>query len=593
MQTFLQDVRYGFRMLAKTPGFTAVAIITLALGIGANTAIFSVVNAVLLRPFPFHQPDRLFVIWERQSQMGLPYMFASPPNYADWREQNQVFEEIAAFDPRGFFLKEADESIRVQGARVTASLFATLKVLPLAGRVFTEEEDRPNAPRVVVLGYGLWRERFHEDRNVIGQAVTINEESHTIIGVMPPSFKFPPPINLEGGSPDQKTDLWVPFAMDMKSGQRGAHFMRVIARLKPDVTPDRASEEMNAIARRLEQSFSETNKGWDVTLAPFSEQVLGEIRPALVALMAAVGLVLLIASVNIANLMLARGAARQKEMAIRSALGAGRWRIVRQLITESLLLALAGGAAGLVVASAGIDILIKYAPRDVPRLEDANIDVAVMAFTLAVSLVTGVLFGLAPAIRTFSLDLNQWLKEGGRSVEGGRMRLGSALVVVEVALSLALLVGAGLLFQSFLRLSSVETGFVTKNALTMRMTLPQSKYAGREQRIAAYREMERSVRSSPEIEAAGFVLEIPLAADRQGTTFLIEGAPPPAQGEEPRTNFTFTTPGYFEAMGIPLLKGRAFNEQDSAGSQNVVIINWSLARRFFSDEDPVGKHIYV
>lgn len=594
MQTFLQDVRYGFRMLAKTPGFAAVAIITLALGIGANTAIFSVVNSVLLRPFPFHQPDRLFVVWERQSQMGLPRMFASPPNYADWREQNQVFEEMSAFDPRSFFLKETDESVRVHGARVTASLFTTLKVPPLAGRVFTQEEDRPNAPRVVVLGYGLWRERFHEDRGVIGQTITINEESHTIIGVMPPAFKFPPPINLEGGSPDQKTDLWVPFAMDMKSGQRGAHFMRVIARLKPGVTPDLANEEMNAIAHRLEQSFSETNKGWDITLTPLSEQVLGEIRPALVALMAAVGLVLLIAAVNIANLMLARGAARQKEMAIRSALGAGRWRIVRQLMTESLLLALAGGAAGLAVASAGIDLLIKFAPRDVPRLEDTNIDIAVMGFALAVSLLTGVLFGLAPAIRTFSLDLNQWLKEGGRaSSEGGRMRMGSALVVIEVALSLALLVGAGLLFQSFLRLSSVETGFVTKNALTMRVTLPQSKYAEREQKTAAYREMEQRIRSSPEIEAAGFVLEIPLAFDRQGTTFLIEGAQRPAQGEEPRTNFTFATPGYFEAMGMPLLKGRAFDEQDSAANQNVVIINSTLARRFFPEEDPVGKHIRV
>ncbi len=594
MQTFLQDVRYGFRMLTKTPGFTAVAIITLALAIGANSAIFSVVNTALLRPFPFHQPDRLAVVWERQSQRGLPFMFASPPNYADWREQNQVFEEIAAFDPRGFFLKQADESVRVQGARVTASLFSTLRVPPLAGRVFDESEDRPNAPRVVVLGYALWRDRFGADRNLIGQAITINEESHTVIGVMPPAFKFPPPINLEGGTPDQKTDLWVPFALDMKTGQRGAHFMRVIARLKPGVTLDRANTEMNAIAARLEQSFSDTNKGWDIAIVPLNEQVLGEIRPALIALMAAVGFVLLIACVNIANLMLARGAARQKEMAIRSALGAGRWRIVRQLITESLLLALAGGAAGLLVANTGIDILIRFAPRDVPRLEDAAIDGAVMGFALAVSLLTGFLFGLAPALQTFSLDLNQWLKEGGRSSsEGGRMRLRGALVVVEVALSMVLLVGAGLLFQSFLRLSSVETGFETKNALTMRMTLPQSRFSEREQKIAAYREMEGRIRSLAEIEAAGFVLEIPLAADRQGTSLHVEGRPLPEAGEESHINFTFTTPGYFDAMGIPVLKGRTFNDQDSTGSQNVVIINSTLARRFFPDEDPIGKHVYV
>ncbi len=580
-------------MLVKTPGFTAVAIITLALGIGANSAIFSVVNTVLLRPFPFHQPDRLAVVWERQSQMGLPFMFASPPNYADWREQNQVFEEIAAFDPRGFFLKQTDESVRVQGARVTASLFSTLEVAPLAGRVFDEEEDRPNAPRVVVLSYALWRDRFGADRNLLGQTITINDESHTVIGVMPPAFKFPPPINLEGGAPDQKTDLWVPFALDMKAGQRGAHFMRVIARLKPGVTLDRANAEMNTIASRLEQSFSDTNKGWDITLVPLNEQVLGEIKPALLALMAAVGFVLLIASVNIANLMLARGAARQKEMAIRSALGAGRGRIVRQLITESLLLALAGGAAGLIVANTGIDVLLKFAPSDVPRLEDAAIDGAVVGFTLAVSLLTGVLFGLAPALQTFSLDLNQWLKEGGRSSsEGGRIRLRGALVIVEVALSLVLLIGAGLLFQSFLRLSSVETGFETKNALTMRMTLPQSRFSEREQKVAAYREMEGRIRSMPEIEAAGFVLEIPLAFDRQGTSLHVEGAPT-APGEEPQTNFTFTTPGYFDAMGIPLLKGRAFNEQDSMGSQNVVIINSTLARRFFANEDPIGKRIFV
>jgi putative ABC transport system permease protein len=594
MHSIWQDVRYGARMLLKQPTFTLVAIVTLALGIGANTAIFSIINAVLLRPFAYQDPERLVVVWESQLQRAMPRMFASPPNYADWREHQTVFDNLAAFAARDFALRRDDEPLRVVGQRATASLFSVLQAKPLLGRVFTEEEDKPGRGQVVVLSHALWRDRFGADPDLLNKSLTLDDQSFTVIGVMPPDFNFPPPIHLEGRAPDQKSELWVPFAMDMRAGQRGGHFMKVIARLKPGVSVERATSEMETIARQIEAGFPETNSGWSATVVGLSDQVLGESRPQLLALLAAVGFVLLIACVNVANLLIARGSARQKEFAVRIALGASRGRIIRQLMAESLLLAIAGGVAGLALAAWAKGLLISIAPRDVPRLDEASIDPQVVAFTVGVSILTGLLFGAAPAYQCSSTNLNRWLKEGGRSAAQGaaRHRLRSGLIIAEVALSLVLLAGAGLLFQSFLKLRGIESGLRPEKVLTLRLSLPQLKYNEGAQRIAAYREIEQRLKSLPEIESAGMVLDVPLAADRQGTSLQIEGAPPPEPGKESNVNFTFVTPGYFRSMGVPVVAGRGFTDQDSQGSPNIVIVNAALARQFFPNEDPIGKRIF-
>ncbi|MCI0490296.1 MAG: ABC transporter permease [Blastocatellia bacterium] len=595
MQTLWQDLRYGFRMLLKKPGFTVVAVLTLALGIGANTAIFSVVNGVLLRSFPYTEPDRLVIVWETQLQLGLPFMYASPPNYGDWREQSSSFEEMAAFTPREFFITQADEPIRVEGAQVAASLFQVLKVSPLLGRTFSPEEDRPGGGQVVLIGYGLWQSRFGGDKSIEGRTIDINNQPHTIVGVMPPDFKFPPGIALEGTKPAPETQLWLPLARELKGGQRGAHYLTVIARLKLGVSIEGARAEMSSMSRRLGEEYPATNTGWEITLVPFEEQVLGEVRPALLVLLIAVAFVLLIACVNVANLLLARGAARQKEFAIRAAMGAGRGRLVRQLLVESTALAFMGGAAGLLLAVWSTKYLSSLAPQNIPRLDEVGIDFKVVGFTLGVTLLTGVLFGLAPALGTSSPSLIRWLKEGGRSSGhgAGRNFLQSIFVVAEVALSLVLLVGAGLLFRSFLQLRGVDPGFKADRALTMRVALPQVKYPQRAQRAAAFSEMEQRIKALPGVESAGFVLETPLSADRQGTSFLVEGEPEPPPGEDRQINFTFTTPGYFQAIGVPVLRGRNFNEQDAQGTPEVVLINEALARRFFPNEDPIGKRLFA
>jgi putative ABC transport system permease protein len=594
METLLRDVRYGIRIFLQRPAFAVIAVLMLALGIGANTAVFSVVNAVLLSPFPYEEPDRLVIVWERQLQQRLPFMFASPPNYADWRDEQSSFEEMAAFDSRGLFLKQGNENVRVMASRSTASLFSLLKVPPLLGSVFTAENDEPGKGQVVVLSHAMWRDRFGADASLIGRQITLDDQPYTVLGVMPEEFKFPPPINIEGGGVDPRTDLWMPLAIDMKGGQRGAHFMKVIARLAPGVSVESAEAEMGAIAARLEQSYPDSNAGWDATVVEMSSQVVGEVRPALLALLAAVGCVLLIACVNVANLLLARGAARQKEFAIRMSLGAGRARLARQMVTESLVLSIAGSAAGLLLAWWGTDLLVSLAPRNVPRLEEVTIDGRVILFTVAVSLITGLLAGLAPAVQISSLNLNQWLKEGGRSSSGGaQSRLRGGLIVAEVALSLVLLVGAGLLFQSFLKLRGTGAGFNPENVMTLRLALPQSSYRESAQRVSVYKELEQRITALPAVRSAGFVHDIPLAADRQGTSFLIEGKAEPPPGQDNHANFTLVTPGYFPSMGVALVRGRNFDEQDAQGGVEAAIINQALARRFFEGEDPVGKLITV
>lgn len=594
MEGFQQDVRHSIRGLARDRGFSAVALLALALGIGATTAIFSAVDAVLLRPFPYEDPEELMVVWERNTARGLPLMFASPPNYADWRRLNRAFVELGAFAPGAFFIGGEEEPARVDGARVTASLLSLLGVRPALGRALTPDDEGPGAEAVALISHRLWRGRYGGDPAIVGRIIEIDEEPHTVVGVMPPGFDFPPPIVEEGAIPARDADLWLPFRMDMAAGNRAAHFMTVIGRLRPGVEPGAASAEMVRVARRLEEEHPDSNAGWDVTLVPMNEQVVGAARPQLLVLLGAVALVLLIACVNVANLMLARGTVRARELAIRAALGASHGRLLRLTLVESLVLGLAGGVLGLLVALGVLEALVGLAPQNVPRLGEAALDLRILGFAAVISLLTGALFGLAPALQALGIDLSQRLREGGRGgTEGtGALRVRSALVVSEMALALVLLVGAGLLFQSLLRLRGVDLGFQVKDAISMRVRLPASRYPDEAERAVAFRELERRLSAAPGVEESGFVYDVPLTADRQGTGFTVEGRPPPPEGYH-TANFTVATPGYFRAVGLPLLQGRGFREADREGTEGVVVINRTLARLYFPTEDALDRRLLL
>lgn len=594
MDSFQQDVRHSIRALARDRSFSGVALLALALGIGATTAIFSAVDAVLLRPFPYEDPEELMVVWERNTDRGLPLMFASPPNYADWRRLNRAFDELGAFATGAFFIGGEEEPARLDGARVTVSLFSLLGVRPAVGRMLTPDDEGPGAEAVALISHRLWRGRYGGDAGIVGRVIEINEEPHTVIGVMPPGFDFPPPIVEEGAIPAPDADLWLPFQMDMAGASRSGHFMTVIGRLRPGLEPAAAAAEMAQISRRLQEEYPDTNAGWDVTIVPLNEQVVGAARPQLLVLLGAVTLVLLIACVNVANLLLARGTVRARELAIRAALGASHGRLLRLSLIESLILGLAGGMLGLLVALGGLGALLGLAPGNVPRLDEAALDLRVLAFAAATSLLTGVLFGLAPALQAFGIDLSQRLREGGRGGTEGRgaLRLRSALVVSEISLALVLLVGAGLLFQSLLRLRGVDVGFEVKDAISMRVRLPASRYPDDPERVVAFRELERRLSAAPGVERAGFVYDVPLTADRQGTGFTVEGRPPPPERFH-LANFTVATPGYFQAVGLPLLQGRGFLEADREGTEGVVVINQALARLYFSNQDPLGQRLLL
>lgn len=590
---FWRDTQHGFRLLRRNPGFTVVAVLTLALGIGATSAIFSVVNGVLLRPFPYPDSNRLLVIWERNASLGLPYMFASPPNYADWSDRSQAFDGIGAFARDRFLLEQGGEPDVVRGASVTASMLSVIGARPLLGRLFTPTDDGEGSARVALLSHGSWQDRFGGDPNLIGRSIRLDGVAYTVVGVMPPGFEFPPPIVLEGAIPTEDTEVWVPFAMDMKNGNRGAHFMTVVGRLKRDVDMRRADEEMKAIAERLAEQYPSSNAGWDVTLTALDRQVLGDVSAQLLILLGAVCLVLLIGCVNVANLLLARGATRVKELALRASLGAERGRLAGQMLTESLELALLGGVAGLAIAVWGSRALVHLSPRDIPRLDEVTLDARVLVFTLLVTVLTGVLFGLAPAVQGLRQNLGQQLRASGRGQAGGgsSSRLRSTLVVAEVGLSLVLLVGAGLLIQSFFNLRSVETGFEIAGRLTARVTLPAARYPDATHRIAAYGELERRLNSTRGIAAAGFINDIPLAADRGGTSFLKEGESEPPRDENRSVNFAAVTPTYFRAMGVRLMRGRQFNDRDAENSERVVVVNDAFVRQHFPERDPIGSRL--
>jgi putative ABC transport system permease protein len=577
-EDMMQDLRFGFRMLLKNPGFTLIAVFTLALGIGANTAIFSVVDAVLLRPLPYADPERLVWLWDTSPQ--LPTAPASLPDFLDWKERNRSFEHLAAIQGGNIFLEAGDGTQDTPVGLVTPEMFALFRVNPILGRTFTAEETLPGRSQVAVLGYALWQNRFGSDPNVVGRTIELSGAAHTVVGVMPAGFSFP-----------NQAELWRPLSIDPNKLDRGPHYLYIVGRLKPEITLPQAQAEMSVIAARLAQQYPEKIAGHGVKLEPLRDVIVGNIGPALFILLGAVGFVLLIACANVANLLLARVGARQKEIAVRAALGASRLRIVRQLLAESFMLAAGGGAAGLLIAIFGVNWLVSLGPDTIPRVREIAVDPRMVGFTLLISMATGVLFGLAPALQASRPDCADALKEGGRAGSGVHQnRLRSALVISEVALSLVLLIGAGLMIRSFAKLNQVAPGFDLARTLTIGITLLPSKYKEDERVASFYSQLLERAGNTPGVASVGAISEPPLLV---GTSdyFTIEGRPPVAREARPLAGYRVVTPRYFESMGIPLLAGRDIAESDTKRSPNVVIINEAFASQHFAGENPLGQRI--
>jgi len=580
-----QDLRFGARILRKQPGFTLIAALTLALGIGANTTIFSVVNAVWLRPLPYPEADRLALVMHRNTKLGGTSEL-TPASYFDLRQQSKSFEQFAVYVSRDFNLTGEGEPERLRGQVVSAAFFPLLKVPLLAGRVFTEADDRAGAPRVVMLSHELWRRRFGAETNIIGQTLRLDDQSYTVVGVAPPGFNFP----------DKETELWAPIAFNADAAnQRDSFYLSGIARLSPGATVEQAQSELDVIARNLESAFPQSNTNIVFVVTPLQESLVSGFKQALFVLLGAVAFVLLIACVNVANLLLARAAAREKELAVRAALGAGRRRLARQLLTESALLSLAGGAMGLLLAVWGVKALKLISPdgpETIPRLGEVSLDWRVLGFTLGVSCLTGVIFGLAPALQVSKPDLQHTLKEGGRGFVGARgQRLRGLLVIAEVALSLALLVGAGLLIRSFIRLQKVDLGFNPERLLTLRVEMSENKARDLTSISKFYQQVIDRVQALPGVEAVGVANAAPIVTPGIRMPFVIEGKPDPPLGQPQVVNNRVVSPDYFRALDIPLLKGRLLSAQDNTQAPLVVVINQAVARRYWGDEDPVGKRL--
>ena len=596
MEKLFNDITYATRGLLKHPGFAAIAVVTLALGIGANTAMFSVINGVLLRPLPYQEPDRLVTIWEESPERGMLQMPVSIANLRDWVEQSQSFDQISAYTFSDLNLTGTGEPVQLTGLRVSANLFSLVGATPMLGRTFLPEDDRESAARVVVLSHATWRTRFGSDPKIIGQPVTINNQPHSVVGVMSANFQFPVGFGYMGKVLNEPIDIYVPIAAPSEEAERGHYAFFAIGRLKPGVTINQAQAEMTNIESRLEQQYPDTNTGIGVRLVSTQEQTVKEIRPALLVLLGAVAFLLLIACANIANLLLARSAARQKEFAIRAALGASRLRVLHLLLTESLLLSLAGGALGLLLAVWGTAALMALAPDNVPRLNEVGVDARVFGFTLVVSLLTGIVFGLLPAIQASKPDLNEALKEGSRGSmgstgSGSGKRTRSVLVAVEVALSLVLLIGAGLMIKSFIRLQQTHLGFNTDNLLALDLALSESRYPEEHQQVSFFQKTLEQVGALPGIQSAAVTTGLPLTVNLSGSDFRVEGHPEPEPGQEMIINTRSVSPGYFSTLGISLLKGRDFSDRDNRDAPAVAIINQDLSRTYFPGEDPVGKRI--
>jgi len=577
-----QDLRYGARSLRRNPAFTAVALITLALGIGANTAIFSVVNGVLLRPLPYPEPDRLAMVHGISLQAAEGRSPLCAADFLDWKSQNQVFQSLAGFSSNRFSYTGGQSPEEIEGAWVTADFFSTMGVQPVLGRGFLPDEDQAKAPRTVVISDAFWRRHLGSNPDVIDQQITLNARAFTIIGVMPPGFLFP----------EKDTELWA--AERLAPTRRGPYYMWGIGRLSPGASLDRAQGEVDAIARRVQDQIKSPNRDWTWTSVSLTERIVGKIRPALLVLLAAVLFVLLIACANIANLLLARATAREKEIAVRIALGASRPRLLRQLLTESLLLAAVGAIAGLPLAIWGVRLLVAVSPTDFPRLHEISIDARVLAVTVLVALVCGLIFGLAPALQSSRLSLTESLKEGGRGADGSsRRRLRSALVVTEIAFSLMLLVGAGLMIKSFMRLQNVSAGFKPDQILTMHLTLPRARYDTKEKINSYNQQLIERITAVRGVEAAGLSISLPPDLLEVSDSFSIEGKPWPEGTSEPSVPLVLISPEYFTTLGVPILRGRQFNETDRQGSPLVSIISQTLAERYFADENPIGRRFRI
>jgi putative ABC transport system permease protein len=575
-----QDLRFGLRMLLKQPGFSLIAILTLALGIGANTAIFSVVNAVWLRSLPYPEAERLTIVAHRNLKRGGNFEL-TPAAYFDLREQSKSFEHLAVYGSRDFNLTGAGEPERLRGQGVSAALFPLLKVSPSAGRVFTDADERAGAAPVVILSHQLWQRRFGADLNLIGQTLRLDDKSYTVVGVMPPGFAFP----------DRETELWAPFIFAANAvNDRESFFLSAVARLNPGVTLTAAQSELDGIAQNLTRAYPRSNTDLGFGVVPLHENQVRGFKQALFVLLGAVLFVLLIACVNVANLLLARAAVREKELAVRAALGAGRTRLLRQLLTESTLLALCGGAGGLLLAVWGIKLLKLINPGTIARLDEVSLDFRVLGFTLGVACLTGILFGLAPALQISKPDLQHALKEGGRGFTGARgQRLRGLLVVTEIALSLVLLIGAGLLIRSFIRLQNVDVGFNPTGLLTLRVEMSESKAQDLERLVGFYQAVLERVQALPGVEAAGVVNAAPIITPGMRSALVLEDKGDPPPGQPQLANNRVVSPDYFRTLGVPLLRGRLLSAQDNAQAPAVVLINQAMARRYWGDEDPVGK----
>jgi putative ABC transport system permease protein len=592
LETFLQDVRFGLRMLRKNPGFTIVAILTLAIGIGANTAIFSVVNTVLLAPLPFRDPDRLVMLWGRNLQKGLDGLPVSPGLFSAWKASNHVFEGMAASTDDLNTLTGGGEPEMVIGYDFSADYLPLLGSHPSLGRTFLPEEDRPGGPNVALLSDRIWRRRFSADPGIVGKTIQLGSAPYTVIGVMPTSFRWPDLV-----------EIWTPLAMPSSAlNDWKNRYLRVVARLKPGVTIEQAQAEMNALAERFAREHPDTNTGEGVKVESVREEIAGDIQRPLVVLLGAVGLVLLIACVNVAGLMLARTAARGREIAVRIALGAGRCRLIRQMITESALLALAGGAAGLALAYAGSGMLLRLFPKNIanlsiPTVETIPVDGRVLAFTLAATLLTGLFFGLAPAFVSLRGGVDQALKESGRSrtASTGERRFRTLLVVGEISLAFVLLIGAGLLIRGFERLIGGDIGFRAEKVLALEAFPSPAQYPGKEpEKLRGY--LDRSIenlRAIPGVQTVGATNFLPLTGFWGPVEFAIEGRPAPEKGHEPTADNRVVSPDYFRSMGIPLVRGRAFTASDGPDAPRVAVVSTSLAERYWKGEDPIGRRIQV
>jgi putative ABC transport system permease protein len=584
MRKLIQDLRYAIRTMAKKPGFTLIAVMTLAIGIGSSTAIFTVVDAAVIRGLPYRSPESLYHMWERTPQKEFDQREFSYPDYQDYL-QNKVCD-IAAYTGGGTILNGNGESERVFAPLVSANFFSVLGVDPIRGRAFQTGEDNQGGPHVAVLSYGLWQRRFGGSEGIVGQQIDLGGVSYTVIGVLPQSFQFAM----------RPADLWLPYQPTQNQlTRRFLHGTNLIARLKPGVTAAQANGELSLIASRIEQQYKESHAGTALKLIPLQEQVVGQVKPILMILLGAVGFVLLIACANVANLLLTRSLTRQKEVGIRVALGASRWRVVRQLLTESVLLSLAGGVVGLLLAYWGTTALVSMLPPNqisaLPFLQTLKIDVRMLAFSFGLSVLTGIIFGLAPALQSSRLELSGVLKEGGRNTSGGvSQRLRSGLVMTEIALAVVLLVGAGMLLKSLVRVLKTDPGFNPENVLTMTIVLPAAKYADANSQINFQDQLQQHVQALPGVAGAGTVNILPLQAGNT-TRVNVEGDPIPPPGQELEANIRTVSEDYFRALGVPMISGRMFDTRDNANGQQVVIIGKTMADRIFSGRDPVGRRL--